>query len=198
MATFLKRTEIPLEGARALPREYFTSPAIFAEEIDKLFFRSWLCAGRETRIARAGDYFVVEVGEASVIVVRDQDGIVRAFHNLCRHRGTRLCEAPAGCFSESIRCPYHSWTYGLDGRLQGAPSTSDLDGFDESEWPLLAVPVEIWQGFIFVNLAPAQPPAAEMLLPLNDRVAAYNLRPLVSVRQEVYDVAANWKLIVEN
>src|SRR5262249_51981688 len=74
----------------------------------------------------------------------------------------------------------------------------DLDGFDESEWPLLAVPVEIWHGFIFVNLAPAQPPAAEMLLPLNERVAAYNLGPLVSVRQEVYDVAANWKLIVEN
>jgi Rieske 2Fe-2S family protein len=198
MPTFLKRSEIPLDGARALPREYFTSAAIFAEEIDKLFGRNWLCAGRESRIARAGDYFLVDVGEASVIVLRDQGGTVRAFHNLCRHRGTRLCEAAQGRFSEPIRCPYHSWTYGLDGRLQGAPSTNDLAGFDKSDWPLLAVAIEIWHGFIFVNLGPASTPLATKLLPLDARVAAYDPRPLVSVRQEVYGVAANWKLIVEN
>src|SRR5438128_12346404 len=104
MATFVKRTEIPLEGARALPRAYFTSPAIFAEEIEKLFCRNWLCAGREARIAKAGDYFVVTAAEASVIVLRDKDGSVRAFHNLCRHRGTRLYETPEGRVSETIQC----------------------------------------------------------------------------------------------
>ena len=198
MATFVKRTEIPLEGARALPRAYFTSPAIFAEEIEKLFSRNWLCAGRESRIAKAGDYFVVAAGEASVIVVRDRDGAVRAFHNVCRHRGTRLCETREGRFSETIQCPYHSWTYGLDGCLQGAPSTNDLAGFDKSEWPLLAVATEIWHGFVFVNLAGDPQPVAMKLLPLNERMATYNLRSLVSVHHQIYDVAANWKLIVEN
>ena len=198
MATFLKRTEIPLDGARTLPGAYFTSPAICAEELEKLFCRNWLCVGRETRIAKAGDYFAVSAGAASVIVVRDQAGAVRAFHNLCRHRGTRLCEAGEGRFAGTIRCPYHSWTYGLDGRLQGAPSTGDLAGFDESEWPLLPVATELWHGLVFVNLAADPPPAATKLHALNDRVTAYGLRSLVSARREVYEVAANWKLIAEN
>src|SRR5207245_7274762 len=136
--------------------------------------------------------------EASVIVLRDKDGSVEAFHNLCRHRGTRLCETPEGRFSEAIRCPYHGWTYGLDGCLQGAPSTNDLTGFDKSEWPLLPVATGIWHGLIFINLALTHPSLTTHLASLNDRVAAYNLRSLVSVREKVYDVAANWKLIVEN
>ncbi|MCA1827655.1 MAG: aromatic ring-hydroxylating dioxygenase subunit alpha [Myxococcales bacterium] len=173
-------------------------PAVFAEEIEKLFCRNWLCVGRETKLAKISDYFVVDVGEASVIVLRDRDGAVRAFHNLCRHRGTRLCEAREGRFAEAIRCPYHSWTYGLDGRLQGAPSTNDLAGFDRSEWPLLAVATGIWHGFVFVNLAADPAPVSKMLARLEDRVTTYDLGPLVSLRGQVYDVAANWKLIVEN
>jgi Rieske 2Fe-2S family protein len=196
MATFLKRTEIPLDGARTLPRDYFTSPAIFAEEIEKLFGRNWLCVGRETRIGKAGEYLVVAAGDASVIVLRDGGGAVRAFHNVCRHRGTRLCEGREGRFADTIRCPYHSWTYGLDGCLQGAPSTSDLPGFDKSEWPLLSVATRVWHGLVFINLAADPPPLK--LAQLDERVAAYDLPALTSVRQTVYDVAANWKLIVEN
>jgi Rieske 2Fe-2S family protein len=198
MGTFVKRTDIPLDGARTLPRSYFTDPAIFSQEIEKIFERNWLCVGREENIARAGDYFVVTLDRESVIVVRDQSGAVRAFHNTCRHRGTRLCENHQGQFSETIQCPYHSWTYGLDGKLLGAPSTQDLADFDKADWPLLAVAAETWHGFVFLNFDEHPKSLADQLGMLESRVSMYNLASLRSARQHVYDVRANWKLIIEN
>ncbi|HEY9514686.1 MAG TPA: Rieske 2Fe-2S domain-containing protein, partial [Gemmatimonadaceae bacterium] len=98
MATFLRTTEIPLDDARTLPGEYFTSSAIFAEEREKIFARRWLCVGREARLAAAGDYFLQDVLGESIIVVRDDDGRTNAYYNVCRHRGSRLCEAETGSF----------------------------------------------------------------------------------------------------
>ncbi|MFI5210921.1 MAG: SRPBCC family protein [Gemmatimonadales bacterium] len=198
MGTFVKRTDIPLEGARTLPRSYFTDPAILAQEIEKIFEQNWLCVGREEQIARAGDYFVVTLGQESAIVTRDQAGTVRGFHNTCRHRGTRLCENHQGQFSETIQCPYHSWTYGLDGKLLGAPSTSDLADFNKADWPLLPVAADTWHGFIFINFGEHPKSLADQLGLLEHRVSMYNLPSLRSVRQHVYDVKANWKLIIEN
>ena len=198
MATFVRRTDIPLDGARTLPREYFLSPAIFAEEQDKIFYHNWLCVGREEQIAGTGDYFLVNHGGDSVIVLRDQSGSVRAFHNSCRHRGTELCEAQQGTLSETIQCPYHSWTYGLDGRLLGAPSTHDLEGFNKADWPLRTVATDTWHGFIFINFGTPSQPVASLLSMLEYRIGMYNLTTLRSPRQIVYDVNSNWKLLVEN
>ena len=146
MATFLKTTEISVQGAHTLPGEFFTSPDIFREEMEKIFLRRWICVGREDRLPNPGDWFTQEIGKESVIVLRDKTGGFRAYFNVCRHRGTRICEEHTGRFSETIQCPYHAWTYGLDGRLIGAPSTNDLEGFDKADWPLHPVAVATWEG----------------------------------------------------
>ncbi|MGH7525077.1 MAG: aromatic ring-hydroxylating oxygenase subunit alpha [Gemmatimonadales bacterium] len=198
MATFLKTTEISIQGARTLPREYYTSPDIFAEETERIFYRRWLCVGREDRLPGAGDYFLQDVGKESIIVLRDRAGDFRAYYNVCRHRGTRLCEEHTGRFADKIQCPYHAWVYGLDGRLIGAPSTSDLEGFDKAEWPLFSVPVESWEGFLFINLAEEPKPFEQAFEALRGRFSRFNLPTLKVARTIEYDVKANWKLLFQN
>ncbi|HXE57801.1 MAG TPA: aromatic ring-hydroxylating dioxygenase subunit alpha [Gemmatimonadales bacterium] len=198
MATFLRTTEIPIAGARTLPREYFVSPEIFAEEQERIFARRWLCVGRASEIPAPGDYVLRQIGPDGIILLRDRSGTVRAFHNVCRHRGSRLCEAPRGRFSETIQCPYHAWTYALDGRLIGAPSTNDLEDFRKADWPLLAVAAAVWEGFVFLNLAEAPQPFEAAFAPLLGRFARFNLPGLVTHRRIEYDVRANWKLLFQN
>ena len=198
MATFLRTTEIPLDDARTLPGEYFTSSAIFAEEREKIFARRWLCVGREARLAAAGDYFLQDVLGESIIVVRDDDGRTNAYYNVCRHRGSRLCEAETGSFDGTIRCPYHSWTYALDGRLLGAPSTSDLPGFSVADYPLRHVALAKWEGFLFINLADEPEPFESAWAPLLGRFTRFNISRLDTVRTIEYDVKANWKLLFQN
>ena len=153
MTTFVKRTDVALASAHTLPGRYFTDPAIFAEELEKIFSSRWLCAGREDQIARPGAYFLRQIGLESIIVLRNRAGEVRAFYNVCRHRGTRLCEEHQGQLAGTIQCPYHAWTYTLDGELTGAPSADSIEDFDKSEWPLHRVAVATWEGFIFISLA---------------------------------------------
>ena len=136
MTDFVKRTDVALAGAHTLPGRYFTSPEIYAEETAKIFLQRWLCVGRESQIARPGDYFLQQVGKESVIILRDRSDRIRAFYNVCRHRGTRLCEEYKGQFSGTIQCPYHAWTYTTDGRLIGAPQMQDVPGFDKREHSL--------------------------------------------------------------
>src|SRR5690242_18249496 len=130
MTTFLSAPEIGTNGAKTLPGSFYTSLDTYSEEHDRIFLRRWLCTGREEQIAEPGSYFVRNIGAESVIVLRDREAAVRAFHNVCRHRGTRICEEPTGRFGNAIVCPYHAWTYALDGRLRGAPSMEDVDEFD--------------------------------------------------------------------
>jgi Rieske 2Fe-2S family protein len=198
VATFLKTTEISIGGARTLPREYFTSPDIFAQEMEKIFLGRWLCVGREDRISNPGAYFVQEIGTESVIVLRDRAGSIRAYHNVCRHRGTRICEEHTGQFSETIQCPYHAWTYGLDGRLIGAPSTNDLEHFNKADWPLFPVAVERWEGFLFINLAEKPEPFRKDYEALLGRFSRFNLPNLQVARTIEYDVRSNWKLLFQN
>ena len=198
MATFVKRGEIDITGAKTLPGEFYASPRIFAEEMERIFFRRWLCVGREDRIPVAGDYVLVDLGAESIIVVRDQDGEIRAFYNVCRHRGTRLCEEVHGRFGGTILCPYHSWAYGLDGRLVGAPSSQDISGFNKADYPLHRVAADTWEGFLFINLADNPESLLDVLAPIQERGSLYNLPALRAHRQIRYDVAANWKLIVQN
>jgi Rieske 2Fe-2S family protein len=196
--SFLKTTQIAIDGARTLPRRYYVAPEIFAEESERIFMRRWLCVGREARIARPRDYFLQQVGDESIIVLRDQAGKVRAHYNVCRHRGTRLCEEPTGRFSETIQCPYHAWTYALDGKLLGAPSSGDIEGFNQSDYPLHPVAVETWEGFLFISLAREPEPFSRAYQPLIGRFERFNLGKLAVARTIEYDVRANWKLLFQN
>jgi Rieske 2Fe-2S family protein len=196
--TFIHSTLVPIDGATTLPREYYVSPEIFADEVTKIFWERWLCVGRAAEIAAPGDYVVRQLGDASIIILRDQGGRVRAFHNVCRHRGTRLCEAATGNLGERIVCPYHSWTYGLDGRLIGAPSTAGIEGFDRSNYPLRDVGIAEWEGFVFMNLSAHPEPFKKAFAPLLDRFSRFHLAELESARRIDYDVQANWKLLFQN
>jgi Rieske 2Fe-2S family protein len=198
MSTFLKTVETYRPGARTLPGRYFTAPEIFALEQERIFAREWVCVGRGTDIAASGAYRAVDVAGESIIVLRDQGGTPRAFFNVCRHRGTRLCAAMQGHLSETIQCPYHAWTYALDGRLIGAPHMQETEGFDKRDYPLRPVALEEWEGFLFVCLASDPVPLARAFAPIRDRFRDFNLPSLVSVRQLTYEVRANWKLILQN
>lgn len=185
-------------GQRTLPREYFTSEEIFDLERERIFGQSWLLAGHVSQLRETGGYFLFELGEESVIVLRDREGTVRAFHNHCRHRGSRLCQEVSGSLGPRIQCPYHAWTYGLDGSLLGAPNMSDVHGFDAEEFPLHRVAVETWEGFVFLNLGSRPASLSESLPGLGDRFGHWPLAELESVHQTVYEVDANWKLFFHN
>jgi Rieske 2Fe-2S family protein len=180
-----------------LPARYYTDAAVFHAELDRLFFGRWICVGRTERIANPGDYFLVEIANESVIVTRSADGAVRAFFNVCRHRGTRMCTTAEGSLEGRIHCPYHGWTYGLDGALIGAPHM-DQPGFSRADYPLKAVAIETWDGHIFLNFAAQPRPLAAQLGDLPERFAAWRMGELRLHRRTVYDVKANWKLIVAN
>jgi Rieske 2Fe-2S family protein len=183
MATFLRTVESFVQGARTMPQRYYVSNEVFALEQDRIFARSWLCVGRSAELAGAGAYKLQAIGADNVIILREKNGSLRAFHNVCRHRGTRLCEAEHGVLRETIQCPYHAWTYALDGRLIGAPHMQDVAGFDKKEYSLFGVALEEWEGFIFINMAPNPEPFEKVYAPLLGRFARFNLAGLTVARR---------------
>ena len=196
--TFVETRESYRQGAMTLAGRFYTAPEVFTAESERIFRRSWLCAGREEEIARPGEYFLVSAAGESVIVVRDDRGAPHAFFNVCRHRGTRLREDERGKLARSIQCPYHAWTYGLDGRLIGAPDMDGIEGFDRADYPLHRAALDAWGGFLFVNLADEPAPFEEAFAPLLDRFDRFNLPRLRAWRRIEYDVKANWKLLFQN
>lgn len=158
----------------------------------------WLCAGRSGQIPDAGDYFLRQVGNASVIITRDEQGEIRAFHNVCRHRGTLLTSETEGKFNGRIQCPYHAWTYRLDGTLANAPHMEKVHGFCEADYPLNAVATSLWDGHIFINLSARPAPFAQYLAGLDQKFKPWRMDELQMVERRVYHLRANWKLIVQN
>jgi Rieske 2Fe-2S family protein len=185
-------------GQTTLPGESFTSPDVFDREHERIFRRSWLLAGHVSQLAVAGAYFTFDVGGESAIVLRDADGTIRAFHNHCRHRGSRLCAETSGRLGTVIRCPYHAWTYGLDGALRAVPAMADVAGFDPTRFPLHRVAVATCGGFVFVNFSADAAPLVEGVPALADRFARRDTSTLRSVRTIEYEIAANWKLVFHN
>jgi Rieske 2Fe-2S family protein len=208
IAAFRKTAETFAAGAKTLEQKYFVSPAIFAEEQEKIFSRQWVLVGHQSQIAQAGDYFTAEIAGESLIVVCDKRREIHGFYNVCRHRGSRLIENRNGQLSAAIQCPYHAWTYGLDGRLLGAPHMDDVPGFDKTDHSLHAVNLALWEGFVFVNLADAAENASTLrgsymslekwFAPLAGKFSRWNLPALRSANRIEYDVRANWKLIFQN
>src|SRR5687767_5196244 len=158
-------------GAMTLAAPYYADDRYFAREMDLLFRRMWICAGRLEEIEQPGRFVLRDVAGDSIIVTRStsspssspSSSNVHAFHNVCRHRGTRLCTEAAGAFPCSIQCPYHAWTYGLDGRLIGAPHMDEVPHFRKDDYPLHRVNTGLWDGHLFLNLAAAPPPLAAQL-----------------------------------
>ncbi len=181
-----------------LPGLYYTDPQVYADELEHFFFQHWVCVGRAERIREPGDFFVCEIGGESVIVTRDQQERVRAFFNVCRHRGTRLCTEAEGRFEGRIQCGYHGWSYGLDGALLGAPHMEGAAGFCRQDFPLHRVHVDTWAGHIFVNLSRNPVPLRSQLADLPEKFAPWRMEELSMSRRIVYDVRANWKLIILN
>jgi len=183
--------------ARTLPGRYYTDSEIFHREMETFFLQMWICAGRSELIANPGEYYLCEVAGESIIVTRESPSNVKAFYNVCRHRGTRMCREERGKFAGRIQCPYHGWTYGLDGRLLGAPHMEEAS-FCRENYPLHSVHLEIWDGTIFLNLSRNPTPLREQLADLPEKFAPWRLQDLKLYKQLVYDVTANWKLIVAN
>ena len=180
-----------------LPARYYTDPDVFRQELESFFFHGWICAGRADAIPGPGDYFLREIGGESIIVVRGAAGEPRAFYNVCRHRGTRICTSGEGNFAGRIQCPYHGWTYELDGRLVGAPHMDEA-GFRREEYPLHEVVVNVWDGHVFLHLGKDPEPLARQLGDLPEKFAAWRMGELRLAKRVVYDVQANWKLLVQN
>src|SRR5437870_6223905 len=197
ITAFRKTAETFMAGAKTLEQRYYVSPEILAEEKEKIYSRQWVLVGHQSQIAEAGDYFTAEISGESFIVVRDKHGAIHGFYNVCRHRGSRLIENRKGQCA-AIQCPYHAWTYALDGRLIGAPHMDEVLGFDKADYSLHAVNLSMWEGFIFVNLADALTPLEKVFAPLAGKFSHWNLPQLRSAKRIEYDVRANWKLIFEN
>src|SRR5258705_5084817 len=169
-------------GAKTLPQRYSVSPEIFGEELQKIFPSNWVLVGHQGQLAEPGDYFLAEVAGESLIVVKDQRSTIRAFYNVCRHRGARLCEQRNG-HAATIQCPYHAWTYALDGRLLGAPHMDETPGFNKAEYPLKPVRLGLWEGFIFLNLADASASIEKWFEPLGEKFSPWNLTALRSAER---------------
>lgn len=198
MSTYVKTTGSFRQGARTLPGEYYTSDAIFAEEQERLFSRQWVAVGRADRLATPGDYIVREIAGESLILLRDRSGALRAFFNVCRHRGTRLCSEPSGHFSETIQCQYHAWTYSIDGRCIGAPHMAGVEGFRKADYPLHQAGIAEWEGFLFVNLGPDPEPFEQSRAHLGNRFSRFGLGRLQVGHRVRYEVHTNWKLVFQN
>ncbi len=191
------RPDLP-PGLTTLPARYYTDPAQFQAEMDLIWARMWLYAGRASDIPAAGDFFLREVAGAQVLVVRTEDGRLAAHHNVCRHRGTLLCREESGRLPGRIQCPYHAWTYGLDGRLLAAPHMERVQGFRESDFPLASVALGEWDGHVFINLSADPMPFERHVADLPERMRPWRMEELRRVERRVDRLKANWKLVIQN
>jgi glycine betaine catabolism A len=194
---FRKTADTFEPNAKTLSQKYFVSSDVFEEEQEKIFSKDWVLVGHQSEVPTPGDHFVATVAGESLIVLRDKNEEIRGFYNVCRHRGTRLCEEERG-HSSAIQCPYHAWTYGLDGRLVGAPHMDEVRGFNRNDYALYPVQVGVWEGFIFVSLANKPVSLEKWFAPIAGKFSEWNLSQLRSAKRVEYDVKANWKLMFEN
>ena len=188
------------ELSHAFPSRYYYDPGVFQREIGAIFHPAWHFAGHRSEVSEPGDFIKVDVFDQSVLVVCGRDGVARAFHNVCQHRGTRLVEERRGRIEHAIRCPYHAWSYHLDGRLRHAPRSEAVRGFDPGAVSLAPVRVEEVASFLFVNLDPDAAPFRDDVGASAALIARHfpDLEDLELVDELDYEVAANWKVVVEN
>lgn len=184
--------------ASTLPAMLYTDPTVFDRELEKVFLRGWVSVARGRTIPGAGDYTTHDFFGAPIVVVRDDDGTVNAFSNVCLHRGCPIAEGTGHANRGTLICPYHRWTYGLDGRVKGAPLMHKARRFNKSGLRLRPLQVEEWQGWIFVNADPDAKPLTPALKQLTERIAPYRMDEMVVFKTLAFDSPWNWKIMVEN
>jgi choline monooxygenase len=207
-------TRLPVNAASTLIPDAYVSPDFHELERERVFARSWVPVCVTDEVDEPGSFVVVEVGGRSLIVCRDRAGALHAHHNVCRHRGARLCDSERGHVDRFFQCPYHAWAYGLDGSCLGTPlftaeagvpddqqdafDMSGVESFDRREFGLYPARVDTWGCLVFVNLDPTAPALVEELGDLPDRLAGHRLHEHRLVRRVEYEIDANWKLVGEN
>jgi Rieske 2Fe-2S family protein len=187
----------PAGRTRMLPREAYVAPAVLAWERAN-FFGGWVCVGRAADVDGANRQAAVTLGGSGVLLTRAEDGVLRAFANVCRHRGHELLPCGSSASKKGIVCPYHAWSYRLDGSLLAAPGFRDVEGFDPEEFGLLELPCVDWHGWLFVDTSLQAVAFAEHVGALEDVVAPYAPERLQVLASHSYEVAANWKIVLEN
>jgi len=182
----------------------YTSDAVYVEERERVWFDSWVCIGRDEEFPKPGDFLVREIAGESVIVTRNPQGEARAFYNVCAHRGTKLLDETGelcGHVGKAFKCPYHAWSFDLDGRLIGTPNVHEDEHFDREAYPLHEIAVGSYAGFVFVNLSDAPEPLVPSLQEGTESITVFDRYRIDELRIGVrlrYEVAANWKIVVEN
>ena len=186
------------EGPRGLPPACYTSPEFYARETERIFRRDWLCVGRVDEVGKPGDYLSLDLLGEPLVIVRDGAGEIRVLSRICRHRAMPVVSGTG--HARTFVCPYHTWTYALDGRLLGAPEMSQTPGFDLAGCRLPSLRREIWEGFVFVSFDPQAPALGPSLTGLATLCRNYDLADLTTVRSVAFDMDCgwNWKLMCEN
>ena len=197
------RTATAME--RTLPGRYFVDPEIYRREQAAIFAAMWVCVCRADELPDVGDYLTTEIAGESVIVVRTKGGELRAHLNVCRHRGARICTEDHGNCGQVLQCRYHAWSYALDGRLVGAPNLKREEGLNPAEMSLFPAHLKVWQGLIWVSIADDPGLLADQIEPpilkrlgSTEKFDRWGMGDLVLGKRITYDVASNWKIVVEN
>jgi len=203
--TELAPSELPPSLMPTLPGHSYTDPLVFEQEQERIFEAHWFAAARAAEIVDPGSFRTVDVGRENVLLVRGRDRVLRAFLNVCRHRGARVCMQESGTGQRKLQCGYHAWTYSLDGALMAAPNLTTMEDVDRSRYGLIPVHVREWLGYAWVCIADEPPSFEETVVgAVTDRLGTvevidgWEIDKLDVGRRITYDVKANWKLIVEN
>src|SRR5262245_57993290 len=189
--------EAELADASTIPGDWYTDPRVAELERRTVFSKSWQMVARLDQLMAPGCYVTAEVGGEPIVMVRGGDGALRAFFNVCRHHAAAVMTEPAGC-TERLRCPYHGWTYALDGTLKGVPEFDGVRGFDRAKNGLVPVPVDTWESFVFVHLDPDPVPLASFLGAMVEECRPLSLSVLRFAERREYQLGCNWKVFVDN
>ena len=185
----------PILEAETLPFWCYTSEPFYRREIDRVFLRSWNTVGRAETIPNPGDYRAVELVGIPLLLARGKDGVIRAFANTCRHRGSQVASGTGN--RETFMCPYHGWTYDLAGNLVGARGMTNTEGFDRDDYGLVPVRLETWNGFMFVTFAEDTMGLLDWVGDLDGHLTSYDMEEMRCVKYLEFEIAANWKVWLE-
>lgn len=196
IADLRSNTSVPFEQARAMPTSVYTSEDFVGAELKHVFSKDWYCVGRADALSKTGDYVTAELAGQPIVVLRDTDHQLRAMSNVCLHRMSTLLQGRGN--AKTIVCPYHAWTYNLDGKLRGAPAMSQNDAFCKDHYRLPQVRCEEWLGWVFVCLDPDAETVAVQLAEVADMIAAYDMTNYSESFYEEHVWDTNWKVLAEN
>ena len=196
LAQLAQNVAQPFESARAMPPSVYTSAEFMEREIAGVFSKDWYCVGRAEALAEPGDYVTAELARQPVVVLRDRDGSLTALSNVCLHRMSTMLEGRGKV--RALSCPYHGWTYNLDGSLRGAPAMTLNEGFCRESYKLPSVRCEEWLGWVFISLDPEAPPVGERLAEVEAMVAGYDMTNYTESFYEEHEWDTNWKVLAEN